>query len=136
MFASFTQRVSTVPLAARLVGLGVGVVVMRWLWHTNRIDHGPILCPFRLLTSHSCPMCGSTRAVAALSAGDISSAARLNPFGMSLAIMGGLWWIAPKSAMAFSQRLQAHNSQSARWVMVVIVVVSFTLSWLWNVSRW
>lgn len=47
-----------------------------------RATDGPVLCPFRLLTGYPCPLCGITRSVAALGAGDLGASLALHPLGV------------------------------------------------------
>ncbi len=57
------------------VGLGACVLGGAWLaWDLPRPE-----CNFRLLTGWPCPTCGTTRAVVALTRGDVLSALQWNP---------------------------------------------------------
>ncbi|MGE0732612.1 MAG: DUF2752 domain-containing protein [Acidimicrobiia bacterium] len=50
-------------------------------------DVGAVLCPFRTLTGHDCPGCGSTRAIAALAKGDIADAVNYNALAVTAMVV-------------------------------------------------
>jgi len=130
------QRLSTIPPVVRVALFAGAVLFMRFLWVSGRVEHGPILCPFRLLTGHPCPLCGSTRALAALCSGDFSSAWHLNPIGVLLALVCSVAFLAPSFAQPLrqgSERLLSGLPKSATGVGVVVVFVEI---WAWNLSRW
>jgi hypothetical protein len=130
------QRASAVPLLVRRAALICGVLVMRWLWLNDHIANGPILCPFRLISGHPCPLCGSTRAVAALCAGDIRAALNLNPFGVILSLVAAFMVLIPGFATALSDTsLRLSSRLTVGWT-AGISVISFCGIWMWNVSRW
>jgi hypothetical protein len=136
MSVAAIHRVSAVPFPVRLAALICGVLVMRWLWLSHHIANGPILCPFRLISGHPCPLCGSTRAVSALCAGDIRSAWYLNPFGVSLSLVTALMVLSPDFAADLRDRSQRLGSRLTLWSSACVSVVSFCAIWVWNVSRW
>lgn len=45
---------------------------------------GIVFCPFRAITSHSCPGCGMTRACTSLVRGDLASSLEYHPLGWLL----------------------------------------------------
>ena len=55
---------------------------------------GPTVCPFAIATGHACPLCGGTRAAAALVQGDISMAWNLHPMIFALAPLAMFGWVA------------------------------------------
>lgn len=57
--------------------------------------HGPVLCPFRLMTGGYCPACGMTRAVGRLAQGDVAGSWQMHPFLLLLvaqAVVAGAAW--------------------------------------------
>jgi hypothetical protein len=52
---------------------------------------GLILCPFRLLTGHSCPGCGMGRAVVAAMRGNWAASYRSHPLGLPLLLVWTAW---------------------------------------------
>lgn len=64
------------PFAVAGACLAGAVAVAAW----NPGDNGVLLCPWRALTGIDCPLCGSTRAVAALAHGEVMQAVDRNAF--------------------------------------------------------
>lgn len=71
---------------------------------------GPTVCPFAIATGHACPLCGGTRAAAALVQGDLTAAWELHPMIFAIAPLAlfawvswlGVnrgWWDAPSSRL-------------------------------------
>lgn len=57
--------------------------------------HGPVLCPFRLMTGGYCPACGMTRAVGRLARGDVAGSWQMHPLLLLLvgqAVVAGAVW--------------------------------------------
>lgn len=55
--------------------------------------HVPVVCPFRRLTDHRCPLCGMTRSLSALVHGDVRASISNHPFG-GLVVVGAVWLLA------------------------------------------
>jgi len=53
----------------------------------------PVVCPFRLLTGHKCPLCGLTTATGRLLKGDMRGAWRAHRLG-PVALPGFALWVA------------------------------------------
>lgn len=74
---------------AVLCAVGVGLASAYHLWGVG------IPCPFRYLTGWQCPLCGTTRAVAAVIRGDLVQAWHLNPLscvgGVILGLLCVMW---------------------------------------------
>ena len=136
MSVSAAQRLFAVPFAVRLTALICGALVMRWLWVSDHIANGPILCPFRLITGHPCPLCGSTRAVGALCAGDIRAAWDLNPFGVAATFLVASLVLPPGLGVTLRAASRRLGSRLTVWSTVCVSVMSFCGIWMWNVSRW
>lgn len=60
-----------------VVGMGIAAVLP-----VDRVDDGPVLCPFRRLTGLPCPGCGMTRCWVHLMHGQWHAAIVANPFGI------------------------------------------------------
>lgn len=79
MRAGRGRTASALALAAGGITLaGVGL---------HGADVGAVLCPFRTLTGHDCPGCGSTRAIAALAKGDIAGAVNYNALAVTAMVV-------------------------------------------------
>lgn len=124
-------------LAVRLFVLLTIWAGMATLWNSGRLNNGPVLCWFRALTGHTCPFCGSTRAVGALCAGDLSTAWQLNPFGV-IALAGlCAYLIKPELARNLSSYLIGLKNRIGPSVTATSVATLFVLTWAWNITmRW
>jgi len=92
---------------------------------TEGYTTGPILCPFRLITGHQCPFCGTTRSFGALVAGDISGSIAYNPSGILLSIVILFWMISPAKLRAVRVRIaQAwwRISEPTRWMLLALLI--------------
>lgn len=74
------------PEVSEFVALG-GVVLLgvSALIPSDEIAHGPIICPFRLVTGLPCPGCGLTRSWVYGMHGSVRESVMANPFGIPLA---------------------------------------------------
>jgi len=61
-----------------------------------------VVCPFRRLTGHYCPLCGLTRSLAAFLAGDIRASLAWHPLG----------WVVVPAAMKLVLRPRAATPAS------------------------
>lgn len=86
-------------------------------------------CPIRSLVGFQCPGCGSTRCVAAISAGDFSGAARSNPLlfgGLATMFLYGFFGvISPTTAARISAWVGKRQRDLA--ICIISVVMTFTL---------
>jgi Protein of unknown function (DUF2752) len=57
-----------------------------------------VICPFRRLTGHRCPLCGLTHSLAALLRGDLRGSLSAHPFG---------WLVASRVLIAAAHELAA-----------------------------
>ncbi|CAB4701061.1 unannotated protein [freshwater metagenome] len=92
---------------------------------TEGYTTGPILCPFRLITGHQCPFCGTTRSFGALVQGDISGSIAYNPSGILLSIVILFWMISPAKLREVRVRIaQAwwRISEPTRWMLLALLI--------------
>lgn len=61
---------------------GVGAVLAASALAPDRIEDGPVVCPFRLLTGLPCPGCGLTRSWVYLAHGQWRDSFVAHPFGV------------------------------------------------------
>ncbi|MCX6451596.1 MAG: DUF2752 domain-containing protein [Actinobacteria bacterium] len=92
---------------------------------TEGYTTGPILCPFRLITGHQCPFCGTTRSFGALVQGDISGSIAYNPSGILLSTVILFWMISPAKFRAVRTRIAQfwwRISEPTRWMLLVLLI--------------
>lgn len=111
-------------------GLAMATVALSPLW----IHLAPLLqpCLFRRVTGISCPSCGATRGVLALTDGRLVDALNLNPLmitGFIAFLAGGV--IAPIWAWR-AGKLPHIELQLPRWVRVTLVL-AILANWAWIV---
>lgn len=68
-------------LAAGALAIGTAALL-----DPGAVEHGPVVCPVRLLTGLECPGCGSVRAWVAAMHGDVAVALSHNPFAVGLLV--------------------------------------------------
>lgn len=104
---------TTLLVRFRFVWAGISVLTF-WLLsrYTEGFTQGPVLCPFKLLTGMDCPTCGTTRGVAALLNGDISSAWSYNPLSFVVALLFVTALLSPNTLRSMYQRLAYSPSYS------------------------
>jgi hypothetical protein len=78
---SASRRESGAAATVGLAAAAAGALAIACAVSPQRVDSGPILCPFRLATGLPCPGCGLTRAWVFIAHGDFGAALRANPFG-------------------------------------------------------
>ncbi len=61
------------PVVAAVGAVGVAAATI------GPLVSGPTICPFAIVTDHACPLCGGTRALAALVRGDVTEAWLMHP---------------------------------------------------------
>lgn len=64
--------------------LGIGALAAAAVLSPQQATHGPVLCPFRLMTGLPCPGCGLTRSWVFWLHGDWQAGLTANPFGIVL----------------------------------------------------
>jgi hypothetical protein len=103
---------------------------------TNGFTSGPILCPFRRITGHQCPFCGTTRSFGALVQGDIPGSIAYNPGGVLLTIVILFWMISPVKFRAVRARIAQfwwRISEPTRWILLAVMIA---LVWGYALARW
>ena len=103
---------------------------------TEGYTTGPILCPFRLITGHQCPFCGTTRSFGALVQGDIPGSIAYNPGGVLLSVVILFWMISPVKFRAVRARIAQfwwRISEPTRWILLAVMIA---LVWGYALARW
>lgn len=89
------------------------------------LEHGPVLCAFRLVTGIPCPGCGMTRAWASLALGDWASAWTYHPLALpfvGLVVVYALLAWAPEAWQARWRMLWRSPWWSGGLLSVVLAV--------------
>ena len=118
-----------IPVARYALVLFVTALTWVGARRTEGYTSGPILCPFRLITGHQCPFCGTTRSFGALVQGDISGSIAYNPSGILLSIVILFWMISPVKFRAVRVRIaQAwwRISEPTRWMLLALLIGTVT----------
>lgn len=100
------------------------------LWDPAR-NGGPPLCPYSLLTGHSCPGCGLTRGIGALLRGRVDDAVTLHPLApvvVALVITGVAVWVRG------GDRLRRFVQSPGGYATAGLLVVAFLATWVVRVS--
>ena len=125
-----------IPVARYALVLFVTALTWVGARRTEGYTSGPILCPFRLITGHQCPFCGTTRSFGALVQGDISGSIAYNPSGILLSIVILFWMISPVKFRAVRTRIAEfwwRISELARWMLLALMIA---LVWGYALARW
>lgn len=116
---------------ASIVFLGAGIAVRSF-----GLDHLAIgsTCPLLRFTGVPCPLCGGTRAVAALFDAQFSRSIAFNPAVIVIALIGALAWAAPNVTARGTAwlRLNFQERRNASAWITVLIVCSL---WIWQLAR-
>lgn len=95
-------------------------------------------CPFRAVTGIPCPTCGTTRALVALSRGQLAQALVNNPMftlGLVLAGLAALvWTLNHGRGMRITQALAPLQYRWPWWLRVG-VALALVANWAWVLAR-
>ena len=89
---------------ALLGGLGIAYAGYAWLARGRDL---PVMCPYRRLTGHRCPLCGATTALGHLLHGEPRAALRAHPLALPAALVALIWYLYA----AFSVRRRAARAE-------------------------
>lgn len=123
-------------LPARLAAVGIGFLFLNFYSRSGAPWNGPIICPFRLLTGHPCPFCGTTRAVASFSLGNFREAWSQNAFGLVFVGLSLIIFIQPNVGNRISEILEDIRNRTSKTSFVVIIITAMSVLWIWNLTRW
>ena len=125
------------PVKTRFLRLGIyalpALALLLWLgaeaWLVE-IGH-PAPCPFKLLTGHPCPTCGSTRAVLRLLHFDLLGALALNPlvtlvFLATPVLVGMHVWLRRRGGEGLGPLFHRHS-----WKLAVGLVLALLVNWVY-----
>jgi hypothetical protein len=110
---------------------GVAVALLALALAAPRIAALPLACPFRALTSHPCPACGSLRAALALARLDPAGAVRANPLAAvawAAVVGGGL--IAGAAALRGRELREPPSTLSRRARAAIVALILLNWAYL------
>lgn len=111
--------------------LGLGALALARFAPLDQLGYH---CPFHLITGLPCVGCGGTRALIALTHGELGAALALNPLAVLLAAcfllfvayaigalwLGRRWRPQPTRAQAFALRASAIGAVAANWIYLLL----------------
>jgi hypothetical protein len=90
------------------------------------------LCVFKILTGHPCPTCGLTRAVIALSRGDVGRALYMNPLATVAGVAALAYLVYAAAVLVFRlPRLRPRVTPLDARILRVASVSLVALNWAW-----
>jgi hypothetical protein len=127
------DRLGSATVAAAGIAALLAARVLPILWRQG-IDPVPP-CPFRLVTGHPCPFCGTTRSLCAMANGDVAGAARLHPLGplmfTGLIALTVVALVAAVRGEGLAIRLSARQRRALLAIGVPLLAVGWALKWFW-----
>lgn len=139
-FGLHLRRKSTETLTKsrifRITALLVCWILIREISHrTNGFQTGPIVCPIRLLTGFTCPGCGGTRALGAISTGDFQSAWNLNPLTFVFVFATIIWATKFQTVTKLIGALKSKFQRQSRLVQLLFLVTLYLGAWVSSINR-
>jgi hypothetical protein len=123
-------------LYTRLTIFMVAGLTIHWAsLASDGFSNGPVVCPFRLVTGINCPACGTTRAIGALSQGQVTQSFNLNPLGILLTFTGLLFMMNPKFITTNYQRMSARLNKFHPSATKAILICAYIALWAWDFWR-
>ena len=113
------------PVLVGLILLCVHVLAT----HFANFSEGPTICPIKLFFGFPCPMCGTTRAIGALSRGEIVTSLRFNPMGVVVAYGMVLWAFPSTKSFRFVERKTKLFLSKPRIQLVLVSFFIYVLLW-------
>lgn len=111
---------------------GVGAVLLIGLAWFGLCQSGAHVCLFHRLTGWPCLTCGSTRAFAALLAGNPAAALRLQPLALAVGVLGCAFFAVYSTNLFVRRRvLCLRLKPGERWRLGVAALTLIVLNWLY-----
>jgi len=134
MYTSLSQLLE--KRSARLAALLSAFELIRYLsFHNHGFTTGPTICIFKLITGYPCPVCGTTRAIAALSEGKFHDSISFNPLAIFIFIAVVLWAFR---IPALDRRIRNMNTALSNRKFHEKLLMAFCINllmWVWDFSR-
>ena len=132
LYPLFLQRPLTRWVGVALFSTAIWIAARS----TNGFTNGPILCPFRRLTGHVCPFCGTSRSIGALMNGDLAASLAFNPLGLMLTSVLLFWTASPSVFSKTTSKIAIvwwRLNQIQRWLLLIVMTIGL---WSYAISRW
>lgn len=118
---------------------GYGWIAFNLIYNTP-FKNAPQVCLVKRITSMPCPSCGTTRAVLAISKGDFTEAARINPFGfivVLIMIVAPFWilWDQLRRRTTFLSIYNSVQSTLRKPIYLIPLTLLVLMNWMWNISK-
>ena len=118
------------PSVGLTAGLSLAALVTAALVSPGRVDDGPVICPFRLLTGLPCPGCGLTRSWVHLTHGQLADGLAANPFGAVSLVLAVMLVVACGVVLVRRRALPAYAdlfgpSRSRRRLALAMIAVAW-----------
>ena len=111
--------------SARMMAMVVAGFACVLLYVRDPADGGLYpACPFRMITGHDCPICGTGRALHQVAHGHVATAFGLNPLAMITLLLGALWLAVPAARIRPSRVTVAGTT-----IVVVAFWIARNLPW-------
>lgn len=125
----------TIGEAAVLLSLPVFLLLARYV----PFDRLPNTCVFLRVTGYPCPSCGMTRSVMSTVRFNFQRAIEMNPLGIALVLVFGVWWTTRVYEIATGRhtRLSRWASRHVTWLGIagLSVFLLFGALRIWILSR-
>ena len=104
-------------------GVALALLGVATLVPADRVQSGPVICPFRALTGLPCPGCGLTRSFVFAMHGDPAAAVGAHLMGPLLVALCALWLVVP-AARQVGSALDPQTWLRGRQLPVVLAVAA------------
>jgi hypothetical protein len=95
----------------------------------------PLPCPWQALLGVECPLCGTTRALAAIGRGELGAALAWNPLAVVLALAAAVVAVNEIAGAVLRRRLSLALGRRGGIVLLVAFLAALAANWAWVLLR-